>query len=141
MARHIGASTLHRSFRHRRRRSCLQARIDGGNISRADALLDQGAWAPPRAILRSAAHRSMINIALRVREWKERRTVRAVLGAMPAIATSKDYRERVELIAALAGKTSFPQIRNELLQIAVEFERLAAQAESREDEPERLSDR
>lgn len=78
----------------------------------------------------------MINIALMVREWKERRTVRAVLGAMPAIATSKDYRERVELVEALAGTTNFPQIKKELLRIAVELERLAAQAESREHEPE-----
>jgi hypothetical protein len=55
---------------------------------------------------------------------------------MPAIATSKDYRARVELIGALAGKANFPEIKKELLQIAVEFEGLAAQAESRGNKPE-----
>jgi hypothetical protein len=55
---------------------------------------------------------------------------------MPAVATSKDYRDRVELIDALARKASFPQIKRELLQIAAEFARLAAHAERRENEPD-----
>ena len=66
-----------------------------------------------------------------------RRTLLAKLRTMPANATSRDYRERARRIRALADETTFPQIKSELLEVAVEYERLAVQAESRGTEPVR----
>ena len=71
----------------------------------------------------------------RVHDCEARRILLAKLTTMPANATSRDYRERARRIQALADQTTFPQIKNELLQVAIEYERLAAQAESRRTEP------
>jgi hypothetical protein len=68
-------------------------------------------------------------------DCEARRALLAKLRTMAANATSRDYRERARRIQALANQTTFPQIKNELLQVAIEYERLAAQAESRRTEP------
>jgi hypothetical protein len=68
-------------------------------------------------------------------DCEARLTLLAKLRTMHANATSRDYRERARRIRALADETTFPQIKSELLQVAVEYERLAAQAEIRRTEP------
>src|SRR5262245_50022132 len=70
-------------------------------------------------------------------DCEARRTLLAKLRMVPANATSIDYRERARRIRALADETTFPQIKRELLEVAVENERLAVQAEGRGMEPVR----
>jgi hypothetical protein len=51
-----------------------------------------------------------------------RRRLLATLKHMPSDATFGDYQERVRRIRALADETNFPQIRAELLEVAIELE-------------------
>ena len=68
-------------------------------------------------------------------DCEARRILLAKLRTMRTNATSRDYRERARRIQALADETTIPQIKNELLQVAIEHGRLAAQAERPRDEP------
>lgn len=62
-------------------------------------------------------------IVNRIYDYEARRMLLAKLRTTHANATSGDYRERARRVRALADETTFPQIKSELLQVAVEYER------------------
>ena len=136
----------------RERRARCEPRPRGWPFRRCRAYAGGAEYLAFRSVLKSeragsdpghgpqfATNWSMIAIVRWIREGGERRRLRAKLGAMPARATSKEYRERVQRIRTLAEGTTFPGIKKELLQAADEFERQAAQAESHEIGSERRS--